>query len=139
MAGSTELGRVGQGSKRRALIVGGSMSGLLAALLLRRAGWDADIFERVESELSGRGRLPTCDVGIRSTLGFIAGVRFGPAFLVAGNLERTRTLTQCFWNGDRVNDDLLQVRTVHRRKIHVSRFDIGEKLRVPQHAGERCA
>jgi 2-polyprenyl-6-methoxyphenol hydroxylase-like FAD-dependent oxidoreductase len=40
---------------RRALIVGGSMSGLLAALLLRRAGWDVDIFERVESELAGRG------------------------------------------------------------------------------------
>src|SRR6476646_3132170 len=43
------------GGKRRALIVGGSMSGLLAALLLRRAGWDVDVFERVESELAGRG------------------------------------------------------------------------------------
>ncbi len=31
------------------------MSGLLAALELRRAGWAVDIFERVESELSGRG------------------------------------------------------------------------------------
>jgi 2-polyprenyl-6-methoxyphenol hydroxylase-like FAD-dependent oxidoreductase len=31
------------------------MSGLLAALLLQRAGWDVDVFERVESELSGRG------------------------------------------------------------------------------------
>ena len=31
------------------------MSGLLAALMLRRAGWDVDIFERVESELAGRG------------------------------------------------------------------------------------
>src|SRR5436190_15496541 len=41
--------------KRRALIVGGSMSGLLAALLLRRAGWAVDIFERVEGELAGRG------------------------------------------------------------------------------------
>src|SRR5947209_15480026 len=41
--------------QRRALIVGGSMSGLLAALLLRRAGWQADVFERVESELAGRG------------------------------------------------------------------------------------
>jgi 2-polyprenyl-6-methoxyphenol hydroxylase-like FAD-dependent oxidoreductase len=41
--------------KRRALIVGGSMSGLLAALMLRRAGWDVDVFERVESELAGRG------------------------------------------------------------------------------------
>ena len=31
------------------------MSGLLAALLLRRAGWDVDILERVETELAGRG------------------------------------------------------------------------------------
>src|SRR5215475_9967546 len=31
------------------------MSGLLSGLLLRRAGWNVDIFERVESELSGRG------------------------------------------------------------------------------------
>ena len=37
------------------MVVGGSMSGLLAALELRRAGWDADIYERVEIELSGRG------------------------------------------------------------------------------------
>ena len=39
----------------RAVIIGGSMSGLLSGLLLRRAGWDVDIYERVESELSGRG------------------------------------------------------------------------------------
>ena len=31
------------------------MSGLLSGLLLRRAGWDVDIYERVDSELSGRG------------------------------------------------------------------------------------
>jgi 2-polyprenyl-6-methoxyphenol hydroxylase-like FAD-dependent oxidoreductase len=31
------------------------MSGLLAGLLLRRAGWDVEVFERVESELAGRG------------------------------------------------------------------------------------
>ncbi len=52
MAGSSELRKSGGG---RALVVGGSMSGLLAGLLLRRAGWQVDIFERVESELSGRG------------------------------------------------------------------------------------
>ncbi|HUL90291.1 MAG TPA: FAD-dependent monooxygenase [Pseudolabrys sp.] len=40
---------------RRAIIIGGSMSGLLSGLLLRRAGWAVDIYERVESELSGRG------------------------------------------------------------------------------------
>lgn len=31
------------------------MSGLLSGLLLRRAGWGVDIYERVDSELSGRG------------------------------------------------------------------------------------
>ena len=31
------------------------MSGLLAALLLRRAGWAVDVYERVEGELAGRG------------------------------------------------------------------------------------
>ena len=36
-------------------MIGGSMSGLLSGLLLRRAGWAVDIYERVESELSGRG------------------------------------------------------------------------------------
>ena len=39
----------------RAVVIGGSMSGLLSGLLLRRAGWAVDIYERVESELSGRG------------------------------------------------------------------------------------
>ena len=39
----------------RAAIVGGSMSGLLAGVMLRRAGWQADIFERSREELSGRG------------------------------------------------------------------------------------
>jgi 2-polyprenyl-6-methoxyphenol hydroxylase-like FAD-dependent oxidoreductase len=41
--------------RRRALVIGGSMSGLLAGLMLARRGWHVDIFERVESELAGRG------------------------------------------------------------------------------------
>jgi 2-polyprenyl-6-methoxyphenol hydroxylase-like FAD-dependent oxidoreductase len=41
-------------ARRRAIIIGGSMSGLLAGLLLRRANWSAEIFER-ETELAGRG------------------------------------------------------------------------------------
>jgi 2-polyprenyl-6-methoxyphenol hydroxylase-like FAD-dependent oxidoreductase len=42
-------------STQRVIIVGGSMGGLLAGLMLRRAGWTVDIFERVETELAGRG------------------------------------------------------------------------------------
>lgn len=39
----------------RALIVGGSIGGLAAAALLDRAGWEVEVFERVDMELSGRG------------------------------------------------------------------------------------
>jgi len=42
-------------SQRRAVIIGGSMSGLLAGITLSRRGWAVDIFERVEKELAGRG------------------------------------------------------------------------------------
>jgi len=47
------LGKIGANPK--ALIVGGSMAGLFAGLLLRRAGWDVEIFERNKSQLYGRG------------------------------------------------------------------------------------
>ena len=39
----------------RAIVIGGSLSGLLAGLLLRQNGWAVDVYERVESELAGRG------------------------------------------------------------------------------------
>jgi 2-polyprenyl-6-methoxyphenol hydroxylase-like FAD-dependent oxidoreductase len=39
----------------RALVIGGSISGLLAAHLLRHAGWDAVVFERNAVKLTGRG------------------------------------------------------------------------------------
>ena len=40
---------------RRALVIGGSLGGLLAANLLRRSGWDALVFERNGEDLTGRG------------------------------------------------------------------------------------
>jgi 2-polyprenyl-6-methoxyphenol hydroxylase-like FAD-dependent oxidoreductase len=42
-------------ARRRVIVIGGSMSGLFAGLLLRRRGFEVEIYERVESELSGRG------------------------------------------------------------------------------------
>jgi 2-polyprenyl-6-methoxyphenol hydroxylase-like FAD-dependent oxidoreductase len=44
-----------QSRSRRAVIVGGSMSGLFTAAFLRRIGWDVDVFERSPVELVGRG------------------------------------------------------------------------------------
>jgi 2-polyprenyl-6-methoxyphenol hydroxylase-like FAD-dependent oxidoreductase len=48
----------GRGKARtepRAVVIGGSMAGLFAALLLRRAGWQVDVYERIGAELAGRG------------------------------------------------------------------------------------
>ena len=39
----------------RALIIGGSLGGLLAGNLLLRAGWDVEVFEQSGEALSGRG------------------------------------------------------------------------------------
>jgi 2-polyprenyl-6-methoxyphenol hydroxylase-like FAD-dependent oxidoreductase len=41
--------------QRRAIVVGGSMSGLFAASFLRQIGWDVDVYERSAVELVGRG------------------------------------------------------------------------------------
>lgn len=40
---------------KRAIICGGSIGGLFAAAMLRRAGWEATVLERTPVELSGRG------------------------------------------------------------------------------------
>jgi 2-polyprenyl-6-methoxyphenol hydroxylase-like FAD-dependent oxidoreductase len=40
---------------RRAVIIGGSMSGLFSAAFLQRSGWDVDVYERSTVELVGRG------------------------------------------------------------------------------------
>jgi 2-polyprenyl-6-methoxyphenol hydroxylase-like FAD-dependent oxidoreductase len=39
----------------RALVIGGSLGGLMAAQLLRSTGWDATVFERNDEELASRG------------------------------------------------------------------------------------
>jgi 2-polyprenyl-6-methoxyphenol hydroxylase-like FAD-dependent oxidoreductase len=41
--------------KRRAVIIGGSMSGLFTAAFLRGIGWDVDVYEHSKVELVGRG------------------------------------------------------------------------------------
>jgi len=43
------------GAGKRAIIVGGSMGGLVSGLLLLKAGWEVDVYERVAVELTARG------------------------------------------------------------------------------------
>lgn len=42
-------------NRPRALVIGGSLSGLFAANLLRTVGWVVDVFERTTGDLAGRG------------------------------------------------------------------------------------
>ena len=60
---------------RRALVIGGSLGGLLAAHLLRSTGWDAVVFERNDEELASRG----VGLGTHPQLGAVlrrAGIAF---------------------------------------------------------------
>ena len=41
--------------KGRAIVIGGSIGGLFSAALLRKEGWEVDVYERVDVELAGRG------------------------------------------------------------------------------------
>lgn len=43
------------GTNGRAIVIGGSLSGLIVSLILMRRGWDVQIYERVETSLEGRG------------------------------------------------------------------------------------
>src|SRR3989440_3558292 len=53
---------------QRALVIGGSMSGLLAALALRQHGWRADVYERVAEPLAGRGAGIVAQPELKATL-----------------------------------------------------------------------
>jgi 2-polyprenyl-6-methoxyphenol hydroxylase-like FAD-dependent oxidoreductase len=60
---------------KRALVIGGSMSGLLAALALKQHGWQADVYERVVEPLAGRGAGIVAQPELKAilrTLGFEA-------------------------------------------------------------------
>jgi|SRR5579859_698848 len=50
----------GSGGVRKAIIVGGSTSGLMTAALLRKQGWQVDLYERSPVELVGRGAGIVC-------------------------------------------------------------------------------
>lgn len=53
---------------RRALVAGGSMSGLFAANMLRQRGWQVDVFERVTGKLAGRGAGIVAQPGVIAQL-----------------------------------------------------------------------
>ncbi len=55
-------------AERRAIIIGGSISGLFAALLLQRHGWQVEVLERTGGELAGRGAGVVAQPELREAL-----------------------------------------------------------------------
>jgi len=99
-------------TQRRAVVIGGSMSGLLAALALRRHGWNVDVFERVEAELAGRGAgivaQPQLRAVILAVVGLDPGIELGvdiftrKTFDVDGRLVGECECAQTMTSWDRV-------------------------------------
>ena len=80
--------RVAVGRVRRVIVIGGSMSGLFAGLLLRRHGWDVSIFERSPVPMAGRGAGIVTHPELRAALA-AAGVAVGADLGVPIALRRT--------------------------------------------------
>jgi 2-polyprenyl-6-methoxyphenol hydroxylase-like FAD-dependent oxidoreductase len=99
-----------QSRKRRAIIIGGSMSGLFSAAFLRQIGWECDVYERSRVELVGRGAgitthpellaaLEACGAGTHD-LGVEVPKRM--ALDRAGRITEERPLRQILTSWDRL-------------------------------------
>ncbi len=98
-------------ARGRAVVIGGSLSGLFAALLLRRSGWDVDVYERVGAELAGRGAgivthrlvwdvLDALAIDWRADLGVTVSMR--RMFDLSGRLILEHPCEQTFTSWDRL-------------------------------------
>jgi 2-polyprenyl-6-methoxyphenol hydroxylase-like FAD-dependent oxidoreductase len=73
---------------RRAVIIGGSIGGLVAGLFLRKAGWQVDIFERVPDEIKSRGAGIVTHGPLFAALG-VLGINPGESIGVSVSGRRT--------------------------------------------------
>jgi len=87
----------------RALIIGGSISGLFAAHMLGRIGWDVDVFERAGEDLAGRGAGIGTHPALREVMRRL-GLAFDDSLCVA-----TGTYI-CWDNADRLIHEVRQQR-----------------------------
>jgi len=79
----------------RALIIGGSLGGLFAGLLLRQAGWDVTVFERSTGDLASRGVGIGTHVEmfeIMRRLGIVVDESIGQSFASRFCLDRDGTV-----------------------------------------------
>jgi len=126
------------GRGRRAIVVGGSIGGLFAALLLRQGGWDVHVCERVAAPLSGRGAGIVTHPQlwrILERLGLNPHAEFGVAVQRRVTLARDGTVAGTL--------DCPQVMTSWDRLFRMlrgawpdERYSLGEELRSVVSGGE---
>jgi 2-polyprenyl-6-methoxyphenol hydroxylase-like FAD-dependent oxidoreductase len=123
---------------KRALVIGGSMSGLLAALALARRGITVDVFERAAEPLTGRGAGIVAQPELKEvlrTLGLEADRDLGievPARVMYGRDGRVThrlDLAQTMTAWDRVFHLLMSALPSHR-------YHLGKELRHIVQIGE---
>jgi 2-polyprenyl-6-methoxyphenol hydroxylase-like FAD-dependent oxidoreductase len=116
---------------RRALVIGGSMSGLFAAILLQRAGVEVELYERSEAELTGRGAGIVTHAQMRAVLAAAAcdpGHDLGVDVAVRRTLGRDghvlarQSCPQTLTSWDRVFRMLLE-------QFPAGRYHLGRELR----------
>lgn len=123
----------------RAIVIGGSIGGLFSAALLRKNGWDVDIYERVDVELAGRGAgivthkplleaLETSGAGTKE-LGVVSNER--AAYDKAGNVTHSFEFPQLVTSWDRLQN--LTRATIPDDRYHLDHWmdrfeDDGEKV-----------
>jgi 2-polyprenyl-6-methoxyphenol hydroxylase-like FAD-dependent oxidoreductase len=121
----------------RALVIGGSLAGLFAGLLLRRAGFDVDIYERVHAELAGRGAgivthamleqaLDAAGIAWRQDLGVEVATR--RVYDLDGRLVLEWPYLQCLTAWDRLYDMLH--RAFPRERYHRGKELVGIEERA---------
>lgn len=130
-----------------AIIAGGSIGGLFAATLLRRAGWEVTVLERSDTELSGRGagivthdalnRLIAAAGATTDDLGVHVEDRV--AFALDDGVVIRRPMPQVVTSWDRVHSLLraLMPEGAYRLGVNVADYaDRGDRVAVRTAAGE---
>jgi 2-polyprenyl-6-methoxyphenol hydroxylase-like FAD-dependent oxidoreductase len=122
---------------RRALVIGGSMSGLFSALYLRQRGWDVAVYERASSPLTGRGagimthpelRSALADLGLDTSRDFGVPIEGRLVLDASGNIVARRSFPQIATSWNRLFEMLT-------RAIGGERYHLGKDVQRVSQAG----
>jgi 2-polyprenyl-6-methoxyphenol hydroxylase-like FAD-dependent oxidoreductase len=138
------------GMTKKAIIGGGSIGGLFAAAALRKAGWQVDVYERVEVELAGRGAgivthaalIEALEAVGASTADLGVAVRERVAFDKAGEVVARIDFPQIVTSWDRIHQLLraLIPNEHHHLGCHVAGYaDHGDHVEAVLSDGRRVS